>query len=157
MAVEIEVLPLDRPEQNYAKFKVRYLVMDRPTLEMDSSVYPQFADRPLLWLEKAIKTRCLNLSEVFGNWSDSHLLEIEQARLSQQDFDELQEEIGIEACPYPFLYTLDVLVNPDPGGLVYAGIGMHLTGLTYTDLHRFLIQFRDEVQSVFTAHHQPDD
>jgi len=157
MAVEIEVLPLDGPEQRYARLRVRYLVMDSPILEMDSSVYSHYSDQPLLWLEKAIKTRRHHLTETFGNWSDLHLLVIEQNRLSQLDFDELQKEIGKEACLHPFLYALDVLVNPDPEGLAYAGIGMRFNGLLYSDLHQFLTQFHDEVQSVFSAHQPKSD
>jgi hypothetical protein len=151
MAVEIEVLPLETPEHRYANMRVRYLIGDRQVLEMGSSIYAGEADRPLTWLKKSIGTRRNLLSETFGNLvTGEHLIVIEQSRLSKDDFAQIQKEHGAEGFPYPFLYTLDVLVNPDAEGLIYAGIGMHFTGLSQAEITRFLAQLRDEVNGVFS-------
>ena len=118
---------------------------------MGSSIYAGEADRPLTWLKKSIHTRRNLLSETFGNLvTGEHLIVIEQSRLSKDDFAQIQKEHGEEGFPYPFLYTLDVLVNPDSEGLIYAGIGMHFTGLNYAEITRFLEQIREEVNGVFS-------
>jgi hypothetical protein len=72
---------------------------------------------------------------------------IEQYRLPESEFLEIQKELGAEAYPYPFLYDIDVLVNPDPAGNVNAGIGMRFSGLDYVRIYQFLSQLRDEVNA----------
>jgi hypothetical protein len=151
MAVEIEVVPLKTPEHRYANLRVTYWIGDRQVLEMESSIYAGEAELPLTWLKKAINTRRNLLSETFGNLvTGEHLIVIQQSRLSKDDFALIQKEHGEAGFPYPFLYTLNVLVNPDSEGLLYAGIGMHFTGLSYAEITRFLEQIREEVNGVFS-------
>lgn len=152
MAVEIEVLPLRSPSHYYVDLRVRYLIDNRQVLEMESSITPFVAQLPLNWLKKAVKTRRKKYSETFGDpVSLNHLICIEQFRLSEDDFLEIQEELGAEAFPLPFLYDIDVLVNPDPEGIVYGGIGMHINGLDYAVITQFLGQIRDEVNNVWAG------
>jgi hypothetical protein len=152
MAVEIEVLPLESPSHHYTRLQVRYLIDNRQVLEMGSSIYPDMPQYPLNWLEKAIKTRRKRLNDEFGSpISGEHLIYIEQIRIPQNEFAEIQAELGAEAYPYPFMYDIAVLVNPDPEGLAYAGIGMRFTGLSYPEITRFLSQIRDEVEAVFVG------
>jgi hypothetical protein len=73
---------------------------------------------------------------------------IEQFRLSESDFLEIQKGLGAEAYPYPFLYDVDILVNPDPSGNVNAGIGMRFSGLDYSQVYQFLSQLCDEIHAV---------
>jgi len=150
MAVEIEVLPLDSPSHRYDRLRVRYLVDNRLVLELESSINPYLAEEPLTWLKKAINTRRKYLSTTIGELvSDQHLICVEQTRLSKEDFSEIQAELGAEAFPHPFLYAIDVLVNPDPEGLVHAGIGMRFNGLSYAEIAQFLFQIRDEVNTAY--------
>jgi hypothetical protein len=152
MAVEIEVFPLETPEHHYTRLRVRYLIDNRQVLEMESAIYPFMPEAPLVWLEKAIQTRRKELRARFGNpVSGEHLIYIEQTRLSKDDFADIQAELGTEAYPYPFMYDIEVLVNPDPEGLAFAGIGMRFTGLSYIEITQFLSQIRDEVDAVFAG------
>jgi hypothetical protein len=52
------------------------------------------------------------------------------------------------------MYELDILVNPDPEGLAYAGIGIRFTGLSYAEITGFLSQIREEVAAVFAVQQQ---
>ncbi len=73
---------------------------------------------------------------------------IEQFRLFESDFLEIQKDLGAEAYPYPFLYDIDILVNPDPAGNVNAGIGMRFSPTRITlKIIEFLDQLRDEVNA----------
>jgi len=157
MAVEIEILPLRSPKHYYVDLRVRYLIDNRQVLEMESSTTPFLAQLPLNWLKKAAKTRRKKLSETFGDpVSTNHLICIEQLRLPEDSFLEIQEELSAEAFPFPFLYDIDVLVNPDPEEIFEGGIGMRITGLGYTVITQFLGQIRDEVDIVWAGRSSQD-
>jgi hypothetical protein len=150
MAIEIEVLPLETPEHRYVRLLVKYMIDARPVLEMESSIRTNEADLPLVWLKKAVHSRRKELSATFGNpVSSEHLILINQSRYSEADFAQIQKELGEEAFPYPFSYALDVLINPDPEGLLYAGIGMHFSAVSYIQIIHFFEKIRDAVNAAF--------
>ncbi len=145
MSVEIEVLP---QEKYFIDLRVRYFIDDRQVLELGSSISTGRAQQALDWLEKAVKTKRKNISETFSDMlAYEHVMVIEQSRLSESEFLEIQKDLGEDAYPYPFLYDIDILVNPDPAGNVNAGIGMRFSGLDYIKIHQFLTQLRDEVEA----------
>ncbi len=53
----------------------------------------------------------------------------------------------IEYLLHPFLYDIDILVNPDPAGNVNTGIGMRFSGLNYSQIYQFLSHLRDEINA----------
>jgi hypothetical protein len=145
MSVEIEVLP---QEKYYIDLRVRYFIENRQVLELESSISTGQAQQALDWLAKAVKTKRKKISETFSDMlAYEHVMVIEQSRLSEDIFLEIQKDLGAEASPYPFLYDIDVLVNPDPEGNVNAGIGMRFSGLDYAQIYQFLSQLRDEVNT----------
>ena len=157
MAVEIEALPLRSPKHYYVDLRVRCLINGQQVLELESATTPFLAQLPLTWLEKAIKTRRKKLGGTFGDpVSLNHLICIEQYRVPEDEFSEIQKEHGAEAFPFPFLYSIDVLVNPDPESFVDAGIGMRITGLGYLEIIKFLGQIRDEVNLVWAGRSSQD-
>lgn len=136
MAVEIEVLP---KKNYYINLRIRYLVEDRQVLNLKSSIATNQISHSLVWLNKAVKSKRKTLTEAFsGMLSYEHVMVIEQTRLIEQDFKDCVEEYGAEEYPYPFLYDIDVIVNPDPAGNVNTGIGMRFSGLSYSQLYKFL-------------------
>lgn len=145
MSVEIEVLP---QEKYYIDLRIRYFIEDRQVLEFESSVSTGLVQKALDWLARAVKTKRKKISEIFSDpLVYEHVMVIEQFRLFESDFLEIQKDLGAEAYPYPFLYDIDILVNPDPAGNVNAGIGMRFSGLDYIKIHQFLSQLRDEVNA----------
>ena len=145
MSVEIEVLP---QEKYFIDLRVRYFIDDRQALELGSSISTGRAQQALDWLEKAVKTKRKKISETFSDMlAYEHVMVIEQSRLSESEFLEIQKDLGEDAYPYPFLYDIDILVNPDPAGNVNAGIGMRFSGLDYIKVYQFLTQLRDEVEA----------
>lgn len=145
MSVEIEVLP---QEKYFIDLHVRYFIDDRQVLELESSISTGRAQQALDWLEKAVKTKRKKISETFSDMlAYEHVMVIEQSRLSESEFLEIQKDLGEDAYPYPFLYDIDILVNPDPAGSVNTGIGMRFSGLDYIKVYQFLSQLRDEVNA----------
>lgn len=126
--------------------RVRYFIDNRQVLDLESSISASRVQRALDWLAKAIKTKRKKLTETFSDpLVYQHVMVIEQYRLSEDEFLEIQKDLGAEAYPYPFLYDVDILVNPDPSGNVNAGIGMRFSGLDYAQIYQFLSQLRDEI------------
>jgi hypothetical protein len=145
MSVEIEVLP---QEKYYIDLRVRYFIDDRQVLEMESSISTGRAQRALDWLAKAVRTKRRKITETFSDpLVHAHVMVIEQFRLSENDFLEIQKDPGAAAYPYPFLYDMDILVNPDPAGNLNPGIGMRFSGLDYSQIYQFLSQLRDEINA----------
>ena len=146
MSVEIEVLP---QENDYIDLRVRYFMDDQQVLELESSISTGRAQQALDWLAKAVKTKRKKMTETFSDpLVHEHVMVIEQYRLSESDFLVIQKNLGVEAYPYPFLYDIDVLVNPDPSGNINAGIGMRFSGLDYSQIYQFLSQIRDEINAI---------
>ena len=145
-SLEIEVLP---QENDYIDLRVRYFIDNCQVLDLASSISAGRAQQALDWLAKAVKTKRKKMTETFSDpLVHEHVIVIEQFRLSESDFLETQKKLGAEAYPYPFLYDVDILVNPDPSGNVNAGIGMCFSGLDYSQVYQFLSQLCDEIHAV---------
>jgi hypothetical protein len=142
LGIEIEVLPLKDPDYQWAPLKVCFLVNDEVFLEMESSANPALTHAPLEWLEKERQTSKKRLSEAFYSTSSfEHQVIIEQYRLSKKEFAEAQAELGQDQFPYPFVYDITILVNPDSEALWLGGFGMRLSGkFTYPEIYNFLNQ-----------------
>lgn len=124
---------------------------------MENSIFLGMQQEPLTWLEKAVKTPRQVLNARFGNMLGEHLVYIKQTRIPKILLEDMKVNFGVEAEPYPFIYDIEILVNPDPEGLAYAGIGMQFTSLSYVEITQFLSQIRDEVNTVFAEHRSNQD
>lgn len=146
MWVEIEILPRKKV---YVELRLRYMVEGRQVLKLRSSISEREVAHILIWLEKAVKTRRNLLSETFSAMlSYEQVIVIEQRRIIKQDYEMILQDGGQAVYPYPFFYSLDLLVNPDPNGNVNTGLGMRFDGLGYSQLHRFLTELNQEIQAV---------
>jgi hypothetical protein len=149
LSVEIEVLPPANPEQRWVDLLIKGFVNEELVVEMDSSTAPEWTGLPLKWLEKKLTTRKhLEMMAFSDSSATSYQLILFQYRLSEADFLEIQQEIGEQAFPYPFIYDLTVLSNPDPEALNTAGFGIHLGGFSHPKLYQFLSELHDEVKAV---------
>ena len=145
MWVEIDVLPR---KKIYTELSLRYMVEGRQVFKLRSSISENEVDHILTWLEKAVKTRRNLLCETFSAMlAYEQVIVIEQRRILKQDYEMILQDGGQLDYPYPFFYSVDLLVNPDPNGNVNTGIGMRFDGLGYSQLHRFLTEFNREIQA----------
>jgi hypothetical protein len=148
IAIEIETLQPKIYGQSYADLMVRYYINDRLVSEWESSVRPILALLPVEWLGKSISEKQeYARAEFQDNVSSNHEVLLEQYRVDNESFMEIQKEEGAEAFPYPFLYDVTILVNPDPEAIKFGGIGIRLGGFSYTAVYEFFSKLNDEVKA----------
>ena len=112
LVVELEVLPSSTPGALSTGLKTRFYFCSRLVLEPDSSISLELAREPLDWLETGLKTRIKHRTCSFSDFETAHVLVIDQYRLPDEEFTNIQAELGEDAFPHPFLYDINVLVNP---------------------------------------------
>ena len=147
LSVELEVLPSSTPGARSTSLKARFYFGPRLVLEMESGISLDLAREPLEWLESGVKTRIKHRTCSFSDFDTPHVLVIDQYRLPDNEFKDIQAELGKDVFAIPFLYDINVLVNPEPETLGYCGLGMRLSGFSYVELHDFLIQLDADVKA----------